>query len=397
MEINVFQPKYMTEFKCICSSCTDSCCAGWDINIDEYTYNKYTHSDGKLKELLEGKYFENKNDHDSFNHGFMALKEESRCPFLNADMLCDIHAGFGEENLCITCKNYPRVYNIVDDVYEKSGLPSCIEVCTKAFLNKDKMEFVEGTEDVLEKEIEIRRIIDTEAFEGTDSLIQYFWDIRVISINIMQNRNFSIEERLNILKNFYEQVEELYCVQKFDEIEELLEGFNNQSVDYEILKGKKFIESNELYRSVIEDQLLNNIRSINLKECIDEYKAGIIKVKNRYRISEIKTDYSTNIIDNCMCFGETNDYIKELEDNSYVFENYLVNQIFKDLIPFNKGESLMDTVKVLINTYRIIKVYVIGIALSSEDKITDEKIIRVIQALSKEIEHNKLFKNLLEM
>lgn len=397
MEVNVFQPKYMTEFKCICSGCTDSCCTGWDINIDEDTYNKYINSNGRFKELLEGKYLENKNEHDCFNHGFMVLKEESRCPFLNADMLCDIHGGFGEENLCITCKSYPRVYNIVDEVYEKSGLPSCIEICKRAFINKDKMEFVEGTEDILEKEIEIRRIIDTEAFEGTESLFQYFWDIRVISINIMQNRNFYIEERLNILKNFYEQVKELHNTQDFDEIEELLEDFNKESVDYGTLKGKKYIESNEFYQSLVEDDLINNIRSIKLHECIEEYKAGIIKAKNKYNNSEIKTDYPTNITYISSCFGETSGYVKELEENSYVFENYLVNQIFKDLIPFNKGESLMDNIKVLINTYRIIKAYIIGIAVNSGETITDEKIIRVIQALSKEIEHNKVFKHLLEM
>ena len=180
----------------------------------------------QLKGLLEGKFTKNKDEHDSFNHGFMILKDENRCPFLNSDMLCDIHGGVGEENLCITCKSYPRVFNIVDDVYEKSGLPSCIEICTRAFLNKDKMEFIESNEDIDEKEIEIRRIIDSEAFEGTESLLQYFWDIRVISINIMQNRSFSIEERLNILKKFYEQIEELYISQEFDNIDELLEDFN---------------------------------------------------------------------------------------------------------------------------------------------------------------------------
>ena len=60
------------------------------------------------------------------------------------------------------------------------------------------MEFVENEEEIDESAIEIRRIIDTEVFEGSDSLLQYFWDIRVNSINIMQNRSFSIEERLGI-------------------------------------------------------------------------------------------------------------------------------------------------------------------------------------------------------
>jgi hypothetical protein len=275
MKVNIFLPKYMAEFKCINSSCIDSCCAGWDINIDEDTYNKYINSTGQLKVLLEGKFTQNKDQHESFNHGFMVLKDENRCPFLNSNMLCDIHGGDGQENLCITCKSYPRVFNIVDNVYEKSGLPSCIEICTIAFLNKDKMEFIEVEEDIEEKNIEIRRIIDSEAFEGTESLLEYFWDIRVISINIMQSRSFSIEERLNILKNFYEQIEEMYNSHEFDNIEELLEDFNNEVVDYELLKGVTFKENNEFYISLAQDELVKNIRSVRLKECVKEYKNGI--------------------------------------------------------------------------------------------------------------------------
>jgi lysine-N-methylase len=385
MKVNMFLPKYMVKFKCISSSCIDSCCAGWDINIDEDTYNKYTNSTGQFKKLLEGKYIQNKDEHDSFNHGFMVLKDENRCPFLNSNMLCDIHGGVGEENLCITCKSYPRIFNIVDNVYEKSGLPSCIEICTRAFLNKEKMEFIEISEDITEKEIEIRRIVDSEAFDGTESLIQYFWDIRVISINIMQSRAFSIEERLNILKNFYEQIEEMYILQEFDNIEELLEDFNNEIVKYQDFGEVTFKENNEFYKSLAEEELVKNIRSTRLKECIKEYKAGIL---NQVNILSQSNGYKN--------LEEETKYFNEIEECSYVFENYLVNQIFKDLIPFNKGANLKKSIKVLIKSYRIIKAYVIGIAMNSKETITGEQIIRVIQALSKDIEHNKVFKELLE-
>ena len=84
-----------------------------------------------------------------------------------------------------------------------------------------------------------------------------------------------------------------------------------------------------------------------------------------------------------------------MEKYSYILENYLVNQIFKDLIPFNRGESLNLSINILINSYRIIKAYIIGIALNNKE-INEDLIIRVIQSLSKDIEHNKVFKNLLE-
>ena len=276
MKVNMFMPKYMLTFKCIGSACADTCCAGWDINIDEDTYKKYTNCTGKLKELVQGKFRENKNSEDYLNKGFMILKEHNKCPFLNDNLLCDIHGGIGEENLCITCKRFPRVYNIIDDVYEKSGLPSCEEICNIAFLNKEKMEFIETEEEIDESAIEIRRIIDTEAFEGTDSLLQYFWDIRINSINIIQNRSFSIEERLGILKSFYTKIEEYYNEKDFEGIEDLLGEYGEGNIDFDSLKILDLNESNEFYLSLLDKELIKNIRSIRLKECVEEYKKGIL-------------------------------------------------------------------------------------------------------------------------
>lgn len=378
MKVNMFIPKYMLTFKCIGSACTDTCCAGWDINIDEDTYKKYTNCTGELKELVQGKIRENKNSDDYLNKGFMILKEHNKCPFLNDNLLCDIHGGVGEENLCITCKRFPRVYNIIDDIYEKSGLASCPEICTKAFLNKDKMEFIEIEESVDESAIDIRRIIDTEVFEGSDSLLQYFWDIRVNSINIMQNRNFSIEERLSILKYFYNKIEEYYNEKDFDAIEELLDEYSEGNIYLDSLKILDLNEGNEFYLSLLEEELIKNIRSVRLKECIEEYKKEILKVNDI-----VKHINNEKIL------------LSLMEKYSYILENYLVNQIFKDLIPFNRGESLNLSINILINSYRIIKAYIIGIALSNKE-INEDLIIRVIQSLSKDIEHNKVFKNLLE-
>lgn len=378
MKVNMFIPKYMLTFKCIGSSCIDTCCAGWDINIDEDTYKKYTNCTGELKKIVQGKFRENKNSDDYLNKGFMILKEHNKCPFLNDNLLCDIHGGVGEENLCITCKRFPRVYNIIDDIYEKSGLASCPEICTKAFLNKDKMEFVEIQESVDESAIEIRRIIDTEVFQESDSLIQYFWDIRVNSINIMQNRNFSIEERLSILKYFYNKIEEYYNEKDFDLLEEFLDEYSEGNIYLDYLKTLDLNEGNEFYLSLVDEELIKNIKSVRLKECVKEYKKGILKVNDIVKY-----------------INDEKSILNSIEKYSYILENYLVNQIFKDLIPFNKGESLNLSINVLINSYRIIKAYIIGISLNNKE-INEDLIIRVIQSLSKDIEHNKVFKNLLE-
>lgn len=371
MKVNMFIPKYMEDFKCVGSKCVDTCCAGWDINIDKNTYNRYENSESKLKELVHGKYKVNNYEHDIFSHGFMILENEKRCPFLNSNMLCDIHGNIGEEHLCITCKSYPRVYNIVDNVYEKSGLTSCYETCLEALLNKGKMEFIEIEDELDIDNIEIRRIIDSEAFQGSYNLLQYFWDIRLITINILQNRKYSIEYRLDILGCFFSRIEESFKNNDFDTIEELIEDFSNEEYSFSFINKSSYDDNREFYHSLCDNNLIQEIKSVRLRECVKEYKKSKEKIE-LYKLNNSK-----------------------LESFEYIFENYLVNKVYTDLIPFNKGEDLYLGINYLINIYKVIKAYVIGISVGSEEEITASGILRVIQALSKDIEHNKVFEEIL--
>lgn len=370
----------MKTFKCIGPNCTDTCCAGWDINIDENTFKKYENNKGNLKELINGKYIKNSESDDSFNYGFMKITEDNKCPFLNENLLCEIHGKCGEENLSITCRRYPRVFNIIDHIYEKSGLPSCEEICSKAFLNKEKMEFIEIEEDLPEDFLEIRRVIDTEAFIGSDNLIQYFWDIRIISINIMQNRNFSIEERLSLLKAFYKSLEDLKTEENFYEIEDLLEKITEYPSNItEFIDSKKIIPlsiTNNFFKIILDENLLRKVIGTSLKKLLSDLNKdqNLFNNIHKYDLKSFDT------------------YFKKY---SYIFENYLVNQIFKDIIPFNTGGNLNESIHKLINTYKLIKSYLILWNISSQNEISEKNIIYVIQALSKDLEHNKVFKDIL--
>lgn len=387
----------MKEFSCVGPNCTDTCCAGWDVNIDEATFNKYENGSDNLKALVTDKYIRNNILDDSFNYGFMIIDEQNNCPFLNENMLCDIHGSCGEDNLSITCKRYPRVFNIIDDIYEKSGLPSCREVCNKAFLNKEKMEFIEWEEDLDEDAVEIRRMIDSEAFSGTDSLLQYFWDIRIISINILQNRDFSIEERLNILKNFYTELEvlreeALSDTKDYYDIEMLLENFGDDSIDFDSLKGEEFVENTSFYDSILNDDIFNKVIGTRLKAYLSNLRKDILSIEDDF------SNINCNAIDkiNLSNSDKASSKYFELSNYSYIFENYLVNQIFKNIIPFNRGDNLSESIKILINSYRIIKGYLLCSYEYSHEMITESQIIRIIQALSKDTEHNKVFKSILE-
>ena len=378
MIVNTFIPKYMEKFKCIGSECTDTCCAGWDINIDENSLERYKNSTGALKSLVEGKFLTDDKKGDFFNAGYMILIDGSRCPFLNENMLCDIHGAVGEENLCITCKSYPRVFNIVDGIYEKSALASCEEICRLALMNKEKMEFVEAEEELDEDNIEIRRIIDTEAFAGTESLIQYFWEIRILSINIIQCSEYSIDERLSILKRFYSKIDSLKLEGDWEGLEEFFEDYSKGIFNYqEYIKVS--LKVDERFSAIIGDNdIIKKIRSPRLKKYAEDYRNNILLDRNKDLYNDI-----------------TEKIEEILKDYAYVMENYLVNQIFKDLIPFNKGEDMMASVNVLINTYKLIKEYLKGRIYKSKERIMAEDVVSVIQAISKDLEHNKVLNKII--
>lgn len=46
-------PNYYKDFKCVASKCTDTCCAGWKIIIDDKTYARYNKVCGEFGKRLK--------------------------------------------------------------------------------------------------------------------------------------------------------------------------------------------------------------------------------------------------------------------------------------------------------------------------------------------------------
>ena len=50
-------PDYFKQFKCIASECEDTCCAGWEIVIDDETYDMYKSVEGPFGERLKSEIY----------------------------------------------------------------------------------------------------------------------------------------------------------------------------------------------------------------------------------------------------------------------------------------------------------------------------------------------------
>lgn len=119
-------PNFYTKFHCIADKCTDSCCIGWEIDIDPKTFSKYKTVPGEFGKKLKA----------NICDGHFILQPGNRCPFLNEQGLCDVYKNLGANALGDICREHPRFVEVYGDIMEK-GVGLCCEEAARLLLNRD--------------------------------------------------------------------------------------------------------------------------------------------------------------------------------------------------------------------------------------------------------------------
>ena len=104
--MKIVTPKFYKDFKCIASACPDSCCQGWEVDVDAESLKYYKSLSGNLRERIDSLL-----EKDEFGNDIFRLAEKNRCPFLNDENLCDMHIAIGGERTPYTCRTFPRFIN----------------------------------------------------------------------------------------------------------------------------------------------------------------------------------------------------------------------------------------------------------------------------------------------
>ena len=170
-------PHYYKNFQCTAERCEDTCCAGWQIVIDERTLKKYKNVKGpfgnRLYNSIEWK--------EGTFHQY-----EGRCAFLDENNLCDIYSELGPEMFCKTCRNYPRHIEEFPNVREISLSLSCMEAGRLILGCEEPVRFL--TKETAKEE--------TESEEFDDFLYDKLLTVRECAIRILQNRGENMGLRM---------------------------------------------------------------------------------------------------------------------------------------------------------------------------------------------------------
>lgn len=133
--MKILVPRYYKNFKCSADRCSDNCCIGWEICIDDATMEGYMSLEAdKRKKIL---------DTVDFDGGAtFRLTSCERCANLDHRGLCKIISGLGEDYLCQICRDHPRYFNQTADGIE-GGVGLACEEAARLILTSNNVTAME--------------------------------------------------------------------------------------------------------------------------------------------------------------------------------------------------------------------------------------------------------------
>ncbi len=260
--------KSFNEFRCTAENCTDNCCIGWEIDIDDETLDYYKSIKGGFGREL------NKNISVSQDGAYcFCLKENGRCAFLNENNLCEIIKNLGEDSLCEICSEHPRFYNFLYN-YEEAGLGLCCEEAARLLLSADgftlcEEEFPEDTAEITKEEA----LIEEKVISARNKML-YILNRRENSLNDCIKFILSVSEKLSddfkenkdykkeysdsevlLLKEKEEPVDEKYLL-LIEKIKQNLPLVKSKEEDF-----KKYRSGDEDYKKILAYMIFRHFSS----------------------------------------------------------------------------------------------------------------------------------------
>lgn len=339
------KPSFFDQFHCIGSACTDTCCAGWEIEVDETTAEGYLAEKGEFGDRLRQEIGTEPGEY------FFQLKN-NRCPFLNKENLCDIFINLGEERLCDICREHPRFYNWFGD-YTEVGLGLCCEEAERLLFSDSKpLTFVE------EVHTDASDLLDDESEECEQMLEE-----RKAIFSILQNRKKNIGARLKRLLLQLPYADEMLLLTV-----PILEWDDPESIpklDYNAKPSTNTLKSSALFL----------IRFFGGMESLDETWPSMMK--------ELEQN-----IDKLVDTDNTNAFLKFMkgENRLYEYEHiavYLVYRYYPEILFDGQIEA-----KILFAAASICLLFLMDLhSFQKNTAYTQQDRIELVRRFSKEIEY----------
>ncbi len=367
--MKITTPFYYKDFKCIAGACTDTCCAGWDVDVDEASYKYYKSVKGSFGKRLKSVMVK------SEEGGCTFTLNNGRCPFLNDENLCDLYIALGEENLCDTCAEFPRFINEYGNTREIGIAPSCITAGEIIFNYKDKLVFETTENDEFPK-----------TYNDIDPLTYIqLTSARKMAYSIVQNRAYTINDRCVLLLEFAKKIQKHLDSERDELIANVVNAFKDMDYQQSVLDNAK-----KKY-SGFDDTAYRYIYKY-----FDKFKGMEVINPDWFKVLEVNNEFMQDCDKNGMSdfFNKMyNEFDTYYEDRQFEYEQLLVYYVYRYFLDAVYDYNLVLKIKNGIVGYLILKQadvakwYING-KQCGERKLSKAEQIDMAHLYSRQFEHS---------
>ncbi|MBR6627318.1 MAG: flagellin lysine-N-methylase [Lachnospiraceae bacterium] len=256
------KPDFYDTFKCTAGDCPDSCCKGWQIMIDDESFDKYLKLGGDFgKRMTASLDFEQQ----SF------LQFGGRCAFLNEDHLCDLIKEKGEDYLCHTCSRYPRHVEEFEGLREYSLSLSCPEAAGIILGQRGPLNLVCTEDEETEPLADDFEEFDTGMFAVLE-------EARDLLFAILAFQGYTVKEKLIAVLLVVSQIQWYVDEGRCLEIYELIDAYKE--------KGNNLREMLATAEKVLQENTLYQLLTGNSEEYRDAVTEGMEQLERLERLRD---------------------------------------------------------------------------------------------------------------
>ncbi len=358
---------YYKDFKCSGDKCSLNCCNyNWNIDVDKETYKKYQNFNGdkETKELLKKHIKKNRSGVGFSDYAKLVQTKEPividfpnikdnedttydrviwlvACPFQDEKGLCKIHANFGYDGLCNTCKTFPRIINNILSSYERSLYLGCEEVSKLLYNAKDGICF-----EIVKEDKNDTCIYNNNLSNTNNPILKYYDDIRITCLQILQYQNLCMDDKIILLAIFMFKLDELNKNKQYDKISIYINSFfDNIDVYKDLFNINK--EKQDIALEFFIKAINNEYDNFGSKDLVLEIRDIVLSMVKA--CANLKTKDGSTFSPMYNSFRKNRDNL--MKDKQYFIENIFVHLFFKDNYTFNKNYSIKESCVIFISLY----------------------------------------------
>lgn len=184
----------MQRFRCVGTTCEDTCCRDFGIDIDRSTLDRMRAAAPTIaarEKVIRLVVLGMRQPGGQPSPNMVQLDDHGGCPMLDPDGGCGVHRQHGETMLSTTCSVFPRTSLAVEERLEVTGSLACPELARLSLLSKDGLEQDAPVEPVLPRAYVGKGIRSTAG----DIYASTFTRTREVLIELFRHEEYSLGAR----------------------------------------------------------------------------------------------------------------------------------------------------------------------------------------------------------